>query len=89
MEYRFFSAGSASMETIGSILYNHHLMGPASFPAFVAWDRPYSAWIYMLTTAVFGRSGSAIPYFTAAGTLVVRIFILEDFNTCLAFRKTV
>ena len=41
-------------------IYNHHLMGPASFPAFVAWDRPYSAWIYMLTTAVFGEA--VLPY---------------------------
>ncbi len=41
-------------------IYNYHLMGPDSFPAFVAWDRPHSAWIYMLSSALFGES--VIPY---------------------------
>ncbi len=41
-------------------VYNNHLMGPASFPAFVAWDRPHSAWIYMLSGALFGES--PLPY---------------------------
>jgi hypothetical protein len=35
-------------------------MGSASFPAFVAWDRPFSAWIYTFSTALFGES--VLPY---------------------------
>lgn len=41
-------------------IYNYHLMGSASFPAFVAWDRPFSAWIYTFSTALFGES--VLPY---------------------------
>ncbi len=37
-------------------IYNYHLAGPESFTLFTQWDRPYSAWIYVLTSAVFGES---------------------------------
>ena len=33
-------------------LYQLHSFGPTGFPEFVASDRPYSAWIFMLTTGV-------------------------------------
>ena len=36
-------------------LWNYHLFGAGSFGEFVAGDRPYSAWIYTLATAVFGE----------------------------------
>ncbi|HPB40786.1 MAG TPA: hypothetical protein PLD39_07970, partial [Flexilinea sp.] len=36
-------------------IYEYHLNGTAGFPAFVAWDRPYSAWIYILATSLFGE----------------------------------
>ncbi|MCC6146196.1 MAG: hypothetical protein IT308_01375 [Anaerolineaceae bacterium] len=35
-------------------IYNAHLLGAGSFRDFVAVDRPFSAWIYTLTTPVFG-----------------------------------
>lgn len=41
-------------------IYNYHLNGAASFPEFVAWDRPYSAWIYMAATSLFGEH--VLPY---------------------------
>lgn len=41
-------------------VYNNHLLGPGSFAEFVRWDRPYSAWIYTLTGALFGES--VLPY---------------------------
>ena len=37
-------------------IYNYHIAGPDSFTLFTQWDRPYSAWIYVLTSAVFGES---------------------------------
>src|SRR5512140_2428447 len=36
-------------------LWNFHLFGASSFGAFVAGDRPYSAWIYTLVTGLFGE----------------------------------
>jgi hypothetical protein len=36
-------------------LYVYHLLGPGSYVNFVAADRPLSAWIYILTTSVFGE----------------------------------
>ena len=41
-------------------VYNNRLAGPGSFADFVRWDRPYSAWIYSLTGAVFGEA--VLPY---------------------------
>ena len=41
-------------------IYEYHLNGTAGFPAFVAWDRPYSAWIYILATSLFGEH--VFPY---------------------------
>ncbi len=38
-----------------SYLWNYHLFGAGSFGEFVAGDRPYSAWIYSLATALFGE----------------------------------
>ena len=34
-------------------LYQLHSFGPAGFPEYVASDRPFSAWIFMLTTGLF------------------------------------
>ncbi len=36
-------------------LWLYHLEGPAGFVDFVASDRPFSAWIFSLTTALFGE----------------------------------
>ena len=36
-------------------LYIHHVVGPAGYIPFVAGDRPFSAWIYLLTTPIFGE----------------------------------
>ena len=36
-------------------IYNYHLAGAKSFTQFTQWDRPYSAWIYILTSAAFGE----------------------------------
>jgi hypothetical protein len=33
----------------------NHMFGPAGYPDYVALDRPYSAWIFMALTAVFGE----------------------------------
>ena len=33
----------------------NHMFGPAGFPAFVALDRPHSAWIFMLLTFFLGE----------------------------------
>ena len=37
-------------------VYNYHLAGAKSFTWFTQWDRPYSAWIYVLTSALFGEA---------------------------------
>ena len=37
-------------------VYNYHLAGAKSFTLFTQSDRPYSAWIYVLTSALFGES---------------------------------
>ncbi len=33
----------------------NHMYGPAGFPAFVALDRPHSAWVFMLLTTLLGE----------------------------------
>lgn len=35
--------------------YINHLFGPEGYPDFVALDRPYSAWIFMGLSAIFGE----------------------------------
>lgn len=34
-------------------LYLYHAAGASAYPAFVAADRPFSAWVYMLFTSIF------------------------------------
>ncbi len=41
-------------------LHNFHALGALSFNQFVAVDRPFSGWIYILTTPIFGEQ--AWPY---------------------------
>ena len=35
-------------------MWQYHVFGPSGFPQFVSFDRPYSAWIFMFTTWLFG-----------------------------------
>ena len=44
-------------------IYNYHIAGPGSFALFQRTDRPHSAWIYLLTTSVFGESPLAYHLF--------------------------
>lgn len=37
-------------------LYQYNTFGISGFPKFVSSDRPFSAWIFMLTTSVFGNN---------------------------------
>ena len=37
-------------------IYNQRLAGAKSFVEFVRWDRPFSAWVYVLSGAAFGTS---------------------------------
>ncbi len=41
-------------------LHNFHALGALSFNRFVAVDRPFSGWVYILTTPIFGEQ--AWPY---------------------------
>lgn len=41
-------------------IYNYHIAGSQSFINFTAWDRPFSAWIYILSSALFGEH--VLPY---------------------------
>jgi len=41
-------------------IYNYHVLGAGGFREFVAADRPFSAWVYALTTPIFGEM--ALPY---------------------------
>jgi hypothetical protein len=34
-------------------LYQLHVFGTSGFPAYVAYDRPFSAWLFMITTGLF------------------------------------
>jgi len=36
-------------------LWNYHLLGSQGFVNFVAYDRPFSAWIYIISTAIIGE----------------------------------
>jgi hypothetical protein len=36
-------------------LYSYHVAGSSGYPAFVSFDRPYSAWIYQLTSSLFAE----------------------------------
>ena len=35
-------------------LYQYYALGPGGFPEYVSSDRPFSAWIFSATTAIFG-----------------------------------
>ena len=37
-------------------IYNYHIAGPEGFTLFTKWDRPFSAWVYILASAVFGEN---------------------------------
>ena len=37
-------------------LYAYHIKGPIFFVQFVSWDRPFSAWIYVLVSSIFGEN---------------------------------
>ncbi|MCD4672489.1 MAG: hypothetical protein K8R77_07495, partial [Anaerolineaceae bacterium] len=37
-------------------MWNYHQFGAGGFIDFVAVDRPFSAWIYMLSTPLFGET---------------------------------
>ena len=41
-------------------LFQYSAFGPGGFPAYVASDRPFSAWIFTITTALFGYA--PMPY---------------------------
>jgi hypothetical protein len=43
-----------------SYQYSLHVFGPAGFGPFVARDRPFSAWIYVVTSSLFGDR--PLPY---------------------------
>jgi hypothetical protein len=36
-------------------LWVNHVFGPSGYIRFVAWDRPFSAWIYLLATPILGE----------------------------------
>ena len=68
-------------------LYLYNTFGPSGFPEYVASDRPFSAWIFMLTTALFGNR--AIGYHLLA--LVLRwasaVLFLKILNLLLPRNK--
>ena len=37
-------------------IYTYHVLGPGSFQAFVAADRPFSGWVYTLVTPILGEN---------------------------------
>ncbi len=41
-------------------IHNYNLLGPLSFMDFVAIDRPFSAWVYIIATPLFGDA--VLPY---------------------------
>jgi hypothetical protein len=53
-----------------AILFAYESNGPGFFPEFLASDRPFSAWIFMVTTWLFGFN--PLPYHILA--LLLRIF---------------
>ncbi len=44
-------------------IYNYHIAGPGSFDLFQRTDRPHSAWVYLLTTFLFGETPLAYHLF--------------------------
>ncbi len=68
-------------------LYLYNTFGPSGFPEYVASDRPFSAWIFMLTTTLFGNR--AIGYHLLA--LVLRwasaVLFLKILNLLLPRNK--
>lgn len=57
-------------------MWQYHVFGPGGFPQFVASDRPYSAWIFMLTTSLFGTK--VIWYHLA-------VFMFRWLSACLVW----
>lgn len=66
-------------------IYNYHIAGAKSFTLFTQWDRPFSAWIYVLTSAVFKES----PSFYHLYVLLMRLLSVFLFHRILgsAFGK--
>lgn len=61
-------------------IYNYHIAGAESFSLFTQWDRPHSAWIYILTTAIFKESALAYHIFV----LILRLLSTLIFQRILA-----
>ena len=70
-------------------IYNYHIAGPGSFDLFQRTDRPHSAWVYLLTTALFKEN----PLFYHLFVLLLRWLSVVLFWKVLADtfgeRKTV
>jgi NO-binding membrane sensor protein with MHYT domain len=64
-----------------AILYAFESQGPSSFPAFLASDRPFSAWVFMISTWLFGTI--PFPYHVLA--LILRVTTAILFYEILRF----
>lgn len=69
-------------------VYNYHIAGEKSFTLFTQWDRPYSAWIYILTTAAFGESPLGYHLYVLLmrwlAVLLFRRILTKAFGSCKA-----
>ena len=61
-----YSIGVSQLKFYGDdwiYIYNYHIAGPGSFDLFQRTDRPHSAWVYLLTTFLFGETPLAYHLF--------------------------
>ncbi len=69
-------------------IYNYHLAGAKSFTLFTQWDRPYSAWIYVLTSAVFGESALCYHLYVFILRWLSVLLFYQILNISFRDRKT-
>ena len=68
-------------------MWNYHVFGAGSFVDFVAVDRPFSAWIYILTTPIFGETSWPYHVLLLTLPLVERFSVVEDPASHLAEQR--
>lgn len=68
-------------------IYNQRLAGAKSFVEFVRWDRPFSAWVYVLSGAAFGTSPILYHVLILAQRVFAAILFFATFRILFPKRR--
>lgn len=68
-------------------IYNQQAAGAKSFIEFVRWDRPFSAWVYVLSGAAFGTSVTMYHVLILAQRVIAAILFFATFRILFPKRR--